>query len=163
MLPFNNRKCRDSFLVFAMFLINVSCAGIASESGKQYNNSVDLTSDWICDSISIPSILATWKQDSLGCLKLRNQDMAKCLVNHFALKGKSEEEAMQLLGNPNTVEVQRVFLGLLNEENDFIRLGYYFDVQCNEKKELVRGDRCWLELIIHPDTRKVVQIDYACN
>lgn len=152
-----------NFLSFFLILLLGSSDASCSTSSLLKDNKDSNYSQHPCDSTNIQLVLADWKKDSLGCLKLRDQIMAKCLVQNLEIKGKTEREVIHLLGNPNRTKIKRVFLASEQEENDFIHLEYYFDVQCNERGELENSDRCWLEILIHPTTHKAIEVGYSCT
>ncbi len=48
-------------------------------------------------------ILNEWKNDSLGCLHARTDSTFKIITDSITLKGKSYNEAILMLGQPNKV------------------------------------------------------------
>lgn len=52
------------------------------------------------------SLALMWRNDSLGCLKLRNPRMAQMLIEHNELMGKDSIMIVRYLGLPNLVHIQ---------------------------------------------------------
>lgn len=82
------------------------------------------------------SLITKWKEDSLGCKKIRSSLLIKKIIDKYELKAKGAGYVRQLLGEPNRIE---------NADDSGIVLRYYFDTCCkNDKLYLEECDYSWV-------------------
>ncbi len=90
--------------------------------------------------------------------------MADLIIDNVHFINKSEEEVIQLIGNPNRKIFACYYIDAVKEDDEFIELRYYFDALCSNGQPTENNDGlCWLEIVISPRTKKVVSIDKGCT
>jgi hypothetical protein len=83
--------------LFYILLLLSSCDINSNE--KRLNNKVEVVN---IDSLDILS--EQWKNDSLGCDKIRSIEFFEKLFKEYSLEQKNEEGFLKILGMPNTEE-----------------------------------------------------------
>lgn len=113
---------------------------------------------------SLSELLDVWKKDSTGCLKLRSYEVAEQIVSKLSLLDRPKDFVISQLGPPNDEYIRQKYIPYANEDREFIHMAYYFDIHCKDGVPTPnRLNRCWLEVIVHPLTNKVVFVGYPCS
>lgn len=81
-------------LTIALIIFLPGCSSKNDDSSKE-NKSIKLTSQ------ELDEVSENWKKDSLGCLRLRDYEKIKLLIDQRKLVGKDTLSVKQYLGRPN--------------------------------------------------------------
>lgn len=82
------------------------------------------------DTISVDSALVRWHTDSLGCLGERTVVLAQELIKQLKIVGKSHAEVIQILGKPNNVYYEDLYVGSIKKDGTFLVLEYNIEQEC---------------------------------
>ena len=114
---FNSKKI-NLFLYTLVVLISSSCNNNTERRNFENNND---------------SLVSIWKKDSMGCLHLRNFEMAEKIFSQYKLKDKSPEYITKLLGNPNKIVKT-------SSETRYI---FFYNSSCNAKTNIAIDSMVW--------------------
>jgi hypothetical protein len=87
--------------------------------------------------VAVDSIIKEWRDDSLGCQRLRTLEKVKILIDTFDLLEKYPSELIDLLGKPNKVY----------SKDTIMSIRYYSQSICNENNNKTSDSLvvCWFE------------------
>lgn len=105
--------------------------------------------------ISLDSALTLWHSDSFGCMGKRTTVVALQLLEKLHIKERTHSETLQLLGIPNAVYYDKLYINSVQEDGTFLILQYYIEQECQNGKP-INPDHSSIRIIIHPRTNKVV-------
>ena len=92
---------------------------------------------------TIEKYINEWKKDSIGCLKLRNQEKGRAILR-FLRKGiVSKEVLYKNFGKPNKKEKTSDYECILT---------YNYDCLCSDKGKKRNADYCFVSFYITADT-----------
>src|SRR6185312_4871428 len=108
-----------SFGILAFIILLQNCnSGTVENVAKSANES--------------DTLLAQWKEDSLGCIGLRTVENARLLFKRYNLQVKTSDDIIALLGKPNKVI----------DSGNRLSLNYYFDTKCGMGKVIDSIEHC---------------------
>lgn len=113
------------------------------------------------DTLRMDEALLRWRTDSLGCLQQRTLGLAQELMKKLNIVGRHHNEVIQILGKPNVVYYQNLYVGSLKKDGVFLRLGYYLQQECEQGKIIEeKADHNMVYLTIDVETNKVVSSSF---
>lgn len=92
-----------------------------------------------------------WIKDKNGCLGIRNQKLAKTMIDQSDLMGSSETDFMKVFGPPDTT----------TEDNDIRMLIYYWGSMCEQNKPATGADKCYARFYFKKD--RLSSTDFICE
>lgn len=132
----------NMILLQVLMCLNLACSNnkntIIVNENKHINTEIEM-------------LIEKWQTDSLGCLKLRNKQIAETIIDSLKLENKSQSEFVKVFGIPNA-ETNR---------NDNKILIYYFDRLCRDNQIVEGSDYCFAEFTFKSD--KLTQRNYICQ
>lgn len=109
------------------------------------------------DTISVDSALARWHTDSLGCLGQRTVRLSRELMEKLKIIGKRHDEVIQLLGKPNEVYYNDLYVGAIAKDGVFLVLRYYLEQECIDGEPVAQNmGHVSIHIIIDLQTNVVV-------
>ena len=144
-------------MIAALLLLITSCTSNIQNDSLKADHIVDTTN--VADSVK--RILSNWRQDSIGCLRLRNIDDGILLVQAFNLDTASREDVIRVLGRPNDEEINDEWVDGITYE-DCLILTYYCWSACVDitRKDMIRP-MMWMVVAITTNTNRVVHVRTA--
>lgn len=133
-----------NILMLAFLLFSFSCT--SKKTKPKESSTFHLTNDILLRDVT------EWKNDSLGCLKLRSKENAEIIIS--LLKKDSiitKQTLYQNLGRPNEEQ----------QDNDDFILIYYFDCLCNDGSLIKDSDKCYARFYLQSDLFK--EMDFICE
>jgi len=86
-------------------------------------------------------LLTQWREDSLGCKKIRTHRKAQLIIEKYGLKNKTISQIIELIGQPNK-QISKSKNGLI--------LRYYYNTCCKDGKiNLLECDYSWVDFIFN--------------
>jgi len=95
------------------------------------------------------SLILQWRNDSLGCKKIRNYEMAVLITRNYDLTHKSTNGIIDLLGKPNKI---------IGFKKNGVILRYYYDSCCQNGKVNYECDYSTWEFVFADKNERVSQI-----
>lgn len=87
------------------------------------------------EKASIDKIFADWREDSLGCLKLRMKS-TDFVISYINKHNKSIDEIVGLLGKPN--------ISYVDIDTNYLNYQYFTQISCIENDPDLNIDYCYL-------------------
>lgn len=107
----------------------------------------------IPDTTGISAIARQWREDSLGCSRIRDRKKAKLLSEYILSKSMNRADVVLLLGAPDKLGGGG---GKLNME-------YYFDAFCQNDVVVDTLDYCWMNIVVSLKSDSVMSINMPCS
>ena len=92
-----------------------------------------------------------WIKDKNGCLGIRNQKLAKALIDQYDLMGDTESDFIKVFGLPDTTD---------NQYDKHILI-YYWGGICENSKPTKEADKCYAQFYFKDE--KLSSADFTCE
>ena len=92
-----------------------------------------------------------WIKDKNGCQGIRNDKLAKAMIDQYDLTGDSENDFMKVFGLPDTT----------TEDNGVRVLTYYWGSMCENNKPVKESDKCYAQFYFKDD--ELSSTSFSCE
>jgi hypothetical protein len=109
----------------------------------------------------VSEMLKDWRKDTNGCMGFRHSDRVSFLIKVLQIEGGTIDKAMEYFGTPNESRTEAMWIK--GEDKDWIAYRYWVNVVCYGGAPMRGTDKCWLELLVDPVSKKVFSTSIPCQ